>query len=313
MCEMINEDLASMAKTSSLQNMNWNGLKCYEKFLERYRFGFNGKEMDNETYGSGNVYDYGFRIYNPRLGRFLSIDPLTRKFPAYTPYQYASNMPVTATDLDGLESSKDKNETVNPSTPPSSNKPLQDNLPQPKRPEGLVPPTQPTTQLPTTPPGASPLKPNAPTNYVEQSIPFNKPQAAYLPVEGVGVEGSFSIKGVVNVNQNSGGQWQATVGASGSTPAGQSGNAEFSGNVQILQNGKVVSSAPLIKPTGSGIYETGTYPVGTTTLQLPTSGTVQVRINAGYTLQVPEGRSVPMPSQTSVTIPITPPIIQAVP
>ena len=33
-----------------------------------YRYGFNGKEMDNEVSGQGNQYDYGFRIYNPRLG-----------------------------------------------------------------------------------------------------------------------------------------------------------------------------------------------------------------------------------------------------
>jgi RHS repeat-associated protein len=47
-------------------------------------FGFNGKEMDNETYGDGNVYDYGFRIYNPRLGKSLSVDPLTNSYPWYT-------------------------------------------------------------------------------------------------------------------------------------------------------------------------------------------------------------------------------------
>jgi RHS repeat-associated protein len=68
-----------------------------------YVFGFNGKEMDNETYGTGNEYDYGLRIYDPRLGRFLSVDPLTQSFPWYTPYQYAGNTPIEATDLDGGE------------------------------------------------------------------------------------------------------------------------------------------------------------------------------------------------------------------
>jgi len=41
-----------------------------------YRYGFNGKEKDSEVSGEGNSYDYGFRIYNPRLGKFLSVDPL---------------------------------------------------------------------------------------------------------------------------------------------------------------------------------------------------------------------------------------------
>ena len=68
-----------------------------------YRYGFNGKEMDNEISGDGNQYDYGFRIYNPRLGKFLSVDPLTKEYPWYTPYQFAGNKPIWAIDLDGLE------------------------------------------------------------------------------------------------------------------------------------------------------------------------------------------------------------------
>jgi len=68
-----------------------------------YRYGFNGKESDSELSGSGNQYDYGFRIYNPRIGRFLSVDPLYKSYPWYTPYQFAGNRPVWAIDLDGLE------------------------------------------------------------------------------------------------------------------------------------------------------------------------------------------------------------------
>jgi len=68
-----------------------------------YRFGFNGKENDNEVKGIGNEQDYGMRIYDPRIGRFLSVDPLTREFPWYTPYQFAGNKPIYALDLDGAE------------------------------------------------------------------------------------------------------------------------------------------------------------------------------------------------------------------
>ena len=74
---------------------------------DKYRFGFNGKEEDTEGMGGGgSTYDYGFRIYNPALGRFLSVDPLTKSFPFYTPYQFAGNMPIWAIDLDGLEEYK---------------------------------------------------------------------------------------------------------------------------------------------------------------------------------------------------------------
>jgi len=67
-----------------------------------YRFGFNGKERDIVGLG-GSTYDYGFRIYNPQIGKFLSVDPLTSSYPWYTPYQYAGNNPIVFIDLDGLE------------------------------------------------------------------------------------------------------------------------------------------------------------------------------------------------------------------
>jgi len=36
-----------------------------------YRYGFNGKENDNEVKGvTGSQQDYGMRIYDPRLGKF---------------------------------------------------------------------------------------------------------------------------------------------------------------------------------------------------------------------------------------------------
>src|SRR5699024_3653516 len=68
-----------------------------------YRYGFNGKENDNEVKGEGNQQDYGMRIYDPRLGRFLSVDPLEKKYPELTPYQFSSNRPIDGIDLDGLE------------------------------------------------------------------------------------------------------------------------------------------------------------------------------------------------------------------
>jgi RHS repeat-associated protein len=68
-----------------------------------YRYGFNGKENHNEVKGEGNQQDYGMRIYDPRLVKFLSIDPITKSYPWYTPYQFAGNKPIWCIDLDGLE------------------------------------------------------------------------------------------------------------------------------------------------------------------------------------------------------------------
>ncbi len=63
---------------------------------------YNDKEMLDEDAGL-NWYDYGFRNYDPQIGRFMQLDPLTDDYPFLTPYQYASNDPVTNVDVDGLE------------------------------------------------------------------------------------------------------------------------------------------------------------------------------------------------------------------
>jgi RHS repeat-associated protein len=66
-----------------------------------YAYGFNGKRLDNEVSGNGNQYDFGSRIYDPRLGRFLSIDPFATQIPFSTPYSFAGNKPIWAIDADG--------------------------------------------------------------------------------------------------------------------------------------------------------------------------------------------------------------------
>ena len=72
-------------------------------FSSGYKYGFNGKEKDDEVKGNGNSQDYGMRIYDNRLGRFLSVDPLAKTYPILTPYQFATNCPISGVDMDGLE------------------------------------------------------------------------------------------------------------------------------------------------------------------------------------------------------------------
>ncbi len=66
-----------------------------------YAYGFNGKRKDNEMYGEGNAYDFGARIDDPRLSRFLSQDPKARAFPYLTPYAFAANNPIELIDENG--------------------------------------------------------------------------------------------------------------------------------------------------------------------------------------------------------------------
>ncbi|MEN7551555.1 RHS repeat-associated core domain-containing protein [Rapidithrix thailandica] len=75
---------------------------------ENYRYGFNGKENDKDFGHRHLIQDYGFRLYNPEIGKFLSVDPLFKSYPWYTPYQFAGNTPIQAIDLDGAEPYKPK-------------------------------------------------------------------------------------------------------------------------------------------------------------------------------------------------------------
>ncbi len=91
-----------------------------------YRYGFNGKENDKEVKGEGNQQDYGMRIYDPRLGKFLSVDPITNKYPELTPYQFASNRPIDGIDLDGLEWWKKAIYLISPISGAASDKDIQE-------------------------------------------------------------------------------------------------------------------------------------------------------------------------------------------
>ena len=73
-----------------------------------YRYAFNGMEVDNEVKGNGNSYTTEFRQYDPRLGRWLSLDPLASKYPGMSPYVAFNNNPIYYTDPLGLEGEPNK-------------------------------------------------------------------------------------------------------------------------------------------------------------------------------------------------------------
>lgn len=50
---------------------------------------------------TGSCLDFGARMYDPRLGRWLAVDPLDAKYPSLSPYSFAGNTPIMANDPDG--------------------------------------------------------------------------------------------------------------------------------------------------------------------------------------------------------------------
>src|SRR5690606_11793905 len=62
-------------------------LTCIED-SGRDRFGFNSMPKDNEINGpDGSGYDFSARIYDSKVGRFLSMDPQQGKQPGWSPYK----------------------------------------------------------------------------------------------------------------------------------------------------------------------------------------------------------------------------------
>ncbi len=76
-----------------------------------YRYGFNGKEKDFET--SSDNYDFGARIYDGRLGRWLSLDPLMKKYPNFSHYNFANLNPIIYMDVAGEDAVITVNNTGN--------------------------------------------------------------------------------------------------------------------------------------------------------------------------------------------------------
>lgn len=59
---------------------------------------FTSKELDKET----GLYYYGARYQDPKLGIFISVDPLAEKMPNYSAYVYTFNNPIKFTDPTGM-------------------------------------------------------------------------------------------------------------------------------------------------------------------------------------------------------------------
>jgi RHS repeat-associated protein len=67
------------------------------EFDSRYKF--TAKELDNET----NYTYFGARYYDSDISLWLSVDPLSNKYPSLSPYAYCANNPVILVDPDGRE------------------------------------------------------------------------------------------------------------------------------------------------------------------------------------------------------------------
>ncbi len=66
---------------------------------DHYRYDFNGKESDKEV--TTGAQDFGSRMYDNRIGRWASVDPMRAKGPSFSPYNFCFNSPIAYMEEDG--------------------------------------------------------------------------------------------------------------------------------------------------------------------------------------------------------------------
>ena len=75
-----------------------------------YKYKYQGQELQDEL--GLNWYSYKYRNYDPTIGRFFNVDPLSEDYEWQSVYSFSSNQPIHAAELEGLESANDLNKRL---------------------------------------------------------------------------------------------------------------------------------------------------------------------------------------------------------
>ena len=177
-----------------------------------YQYKYNGKEWQDEL-GLG-LYDYGWRNYDPALGRWMNMDPLAEKFYPSSTYNYTVNNPILLNDPDGrdwsIKAKKDKdgnwqiNITVNAAVVNNSGKEIDLD------------------------------------NYIkEQTAQFNR--IFSFEGEGVSITANLNMRAISNEDDVQGSEHLIAIGDSKNFASDVGGHADY-GGLRVDINGKFINN-----------------------------------------------------------------------
>ncbi|HCY00329.1 MAG TPA: hypothetical protein DG754_09345 [Bacteroidales bacterium] len=128
---------------------------------------------------------------------------------------------------------------------------------------------------------------------------FSYYQAAFTNMENIGPKGGYFVKGYSSIYQSNG-KWYIKTSASGNCPGADVMGIDisFNGKTDLIVNGKVVQSQNFGIINEATVGAANYSWLGYTNMQLPTTGSVQLRLNVSYIMTDPGGRAVPLPSLT---------------